>query len=277
MRLKPNTKPASRLIWSIFESCNKAGLRYREQTFHPTAARANASSLNLAVIAILLPTAAGLISGRIPEPTIQHLSSAVALVLILVYGLMLLFSMRTHTYLYNLELPANEADEIARADLVEHNNQRRYVWVWVAVLLVVTILIAIESELLVGALEGAIAQLKLTPLFTGVILLPIIGNAAEHATAVTVALKNKMELSLAVAVGSSLQIALFVAPVLVLAGLVLGQPMDLTFEPFELVAVAVAVAISNSISSDGKSNWLEGVLLLATYTVLGLTFYFYPV
>jgi Ca2+:H+ antiporter len=145
------------------------------------------------------------------------------------------------------------------------------------VLLAATVAVAVESELLVGSLEVATEKLGLTPLFTGVILLPIIGNAAEHATAVTVAMKNKMDLSVSVAVGSSLQIALFVAPALVLAGWCIGQPMDLDFNPFELVAVAVSVLIANSISSDGQSNWLEGMLLLAAYLVLGLAFYFHPV
>jgi Ca2+:H+ antiporter len=125
-------------------------------------------------------------------------------------------------------------------------------------------------------LEEATATLGLSRLFTGVILLPIIGNAAEHATAVTVALKDKMDLSMSVAVGSSLQVALFVAPVLVIVGWLIGQPMDLNFNPFELVAVAVSVLIVNSISADGKSNWLEGTLLLATYTIVGLAFYFHP-
>jgi Ca2+:H+ antiporter len=137
--------------------------------------------------------------------------------------------------------------------------------------------VAIESELLVDSLEAATEMLGLTALFTGVILLPIVGNAAEHATAVSVAMKNKMDLSVSVAVGSSLQIALFVAPVLVIAGWILHQPMDLNFNSFELVAVAVAVLITNSISSDGRSNWLEGTLLLASYAVLGLAFYFHPV
>lgn len=112
---------------------------------------------------------------------------------------------------------------------------------------------------------------------TGVILLPIIGNAAEHAIAVTMAMKNHMELSLSAAVGSSLQIALFVALVLVLIGLASDQPMDLNFNPFKLVAAIVAVLLANSVSSDGRFNWLEGILVLATYIVLGLTFYFYPV
>ncbi|HAO13648.1 MAG TPA: cation transporter, partial [Planktothrix sp. UBA8407] len=137
--------------------------------------------------------------------------------------------------------------------------------------------VAFESELLVGTLEEATSSLGLTALFTGVILVPIIGNAAEHATAVTVAMKNKMDLSVSVALGSSLQIALFVAPVLVLAGWILGKPMDLNFNPFELIAVAVSVLIANSVSSDGRSDWLEGVLLLAAYTVLGIAFYFHPI
>jgi len=266
----------SNLLLVLGFSMLLGGLYYPEQTFQQTAARVNASSLNLAVIAILLPTAASLLSGGIAEPTMMRLSSAVAVVLILVYGLMLLFSMRTHTYLYGLELAAIESVETTGATLPPASSNQRNLWFWVGVLVMVTVFVAIESELLVSALEPATAQLNLTPLFTGVVLLPIIGNAAEHATAVTVAMKNKMELAMAVAVGSSLQIALFVAPILVLAGLAFNQPMDLSFNPFELVAVGVAVLLSNSTISDGKSNWLEGVLLLATYLVLAITFYFYP-
>ena len=249
------------------------GLRYKEQDFQPTAARLNASSMNLAVIAILLPTAVEYTSTGIGGRTLQHLSVAVAGVLILVYGLTLLFSMKTHAYLYDVGLAEFEEEEETEAESKHEVN----LWFWIGVLLIVTLAVAVESELLVDSLEEATSQLGLTPLFTGVILLPIIGNAAEHATAVTVALKNKMDLSVSVAVGSSLQIALFVAPVLVIAGWLIGQPMDLNFNPFELVAVAVAVFIANSISSDGNSNWLEGSLLLATYIVLGLAFYFHPV
>ena len=254
------------------------GLRYREQEFQPIVARVNASAMNLALSAILLPTAVNFISGGIEEVRLQRLSSAVALVLILVYGLMLLFSMRTHTYLYEVGLAEIELAEIENGNQTTDNAPHNVnIWLWIGVLFAATILVAIESELLVDTLQEAISSLGLTSLFTGVILLPIIGNAAEHATAVTVAMKNNMNLSLSVAVGSSLQIALFVAPVLVLTGLAIGQPMDLNFNPFELVAVVVAVLITNSVSSDGRSNWLEGILLLATYAVLALTFYFYPI
>jgi Ca2+:H+ antiporter len=225
-----------------------------------------------------LPTAVDYTSTGIDDGAIQKLSIAVSIVLIGVYGLTLLFSMKTHTYLYDIELADLELEELAESNLagdsdVEHINLP----LWISVLLGCTLLVAVESEFLVSTLEVATEALGLTALFTGVILVPIVGNAAEHATAVTVAMKDKMDLSVSVALGSSLQIALFVAPVLVLAGYVMGKPMNLNFNPFELVAVAVSVLIANSISSDGRSNWLEGSLLLAAYVVLGFAFYFHPV
>ena len=245
------------------------GLKFKEQKFQPTVARLNASSMNLAVIALLLPTAVQYTSTGIEEQTLQNLSVAVAGILILVYGLTLLFSMKTHAYLC----------DVGEADLDEGGEGEHKVNLpfWVFILLVVTLAVAVESELLVDSLEAATTNLGLSALFTGVILLPIIGNAAEHATAVTVAMKDKMDLSVSVAVGSSMQIALFVAPVLVIAGWIIGQPMDLNFNPFELVAVSVAVLIANSISSDGESNWLEGSLLIATYAVVAIAFFFHPV
>ncbi|NER07903.1 MAG: calcium/proton exchanger, partial [Okeania sp. SIO3C4] len=214
----------------------------------------------------------------ISENTMQNLSGAVAVVLIAVYILTLLFSMKTHSYLYEVGVAENESeDSDSNSESEEHSEHKPNLLLWISVLLVATLAVAFESELLVDSLEEATATLGLTTLFTGVILVPIIGNAAEHATAVTVAMKNKMDLSVSVAVGSSLQIALFVAPVLILVGLLLGQPMDLNFNPFELVAVVVAVLIANSVSSDGRSDWLEGALLLAAYAVLGLAFYYHPV
>ncbi len=251
------------------------GLRYKEQEFQPVVARVNASAMNLAVIAILLPTAVDATSTGIDEATIQKLSVAVAVVLITVYVMSLIFSMKTHSYLFDVGLAETE---LAEANLAEEQPGHKVnLPFWIGILLIITLFVAVESEFLVDSLEKATSALGLTTLFTGVILLPIIGNAAEHTTAVTVAIKNKMDLSVSVALGSSLQIALFVAPVLVIAGYIMGQPMDLNFNPFELVAVAVAVLIANSISSDGKSNWLEGALLLAAYLVLGFAFYFHPV
>jgi len=245
------------------------GLRYKEQEFQPMLARTNASVMNLAVISLLIPTAVNYTSTGIEESVLQQLSIAISIVLILVYGATLLFSMKTHSYLYDVGVTEIESEG--------GDPEKVNLALWISVLLGATALVAIESEFLVASLESATATLGLTALFTGVIVLPIIGNAAEHTTAVTVALKNKMDLSVSVSVGSSMQIALFVAPALVLAGYFLGQPMDLNFNPFELVAVAVAVLIVNSISSDGRSNWLEGTLLLATYIILGIAFYAHPV
>ncbi len=273
----------SNLLLVLGLSMLLGGIKYKEQDFQPVMARVNASAMNLAVIAILLPTAVGFTSNAVPETTLQNLSDAVAVILIAVYGLTLLFSMKTHTYLYNVgtadyEETLDERPQLASSESPEPAEPEHApnLKIWIPVLIGATLIVAVESELLVNALEPATEQLGLSPLFTGVVLLPIIGNAAEHATAVTVAMKNKMELSVSVAVGSSMQIALFVAPILVLAGWVLGEPMDLSFDPLELVAVAVAVLITNSISSDGRSNWLEGTLLLATYAILGFAFYFRP-
>jgi len=269
------------------------GLKYKEQSFQPTIARLNASSMNLAVIAVLLPTAVDFTSSGIEEPVLQKLSIAVAVVLMLVYALTLLFSMKTHSYLYDVgvaeegvekAMSLSESGDAALSEKTEadatHNYSEEHtpnLKLWVGVLLAATLAVAVESEFLVGTLEVASKQLGLSELFTGVIILPVIGNAAEHATAVTVALKNKMDLSLNVAVGSSMQIALFVGPLLVIIGAFMGQPMDLDFNNFELLSVVVAVLVANSISADGKSNWLEGTLLLATYAVISLSFYFHPV
>jgi Ca2+:H+ antiporter len=257
----------SNLLLVLGFSMLLGGIRYKEQEFQPTVARINASAMNLAVIAILMPSAVNFTSAGVSETIMQQLSVVVAIVLVGVYILTLLFSMKTHTYLYDVGVAGEEGDGFTP------EGKKPNILLWTGVLLAVTVFVAIESELLVGALEEATKQLGLTELFTAIILLPIIGNAAEHATAVVVAFKNKMDLAVSVALGSSLQIALFVAPVLVIAGWFFHQPMDLNFSPFELVAVLIA----NSVSSDGRSNWLEGTMLLATYFVIGAAFFFHPV
>ncbi|NJL98337.1 MAG: calcium/proton exchanger [Synechococcaceae cyanobacterium RM1_1_27] len=265
------------------------GLRFKEQTFQPLIARVNASTMNLAVVALMLPTLVAATTPTLGELSIQELSTAVAVVLIGVYGLSLLFSLKTHSYLYGIdedEIQLHEDPEPvepnpvldARGSIPQKLKIQEGVgsWVWVLVLIGLAALVAVESEFLVGSIEVVVEDLGITPLFLGVILLPILGNAAEHGTAVTVALKNKMDLSLSVALGSTLQIALFVGPVLVLVGDVIHQPMDFQFRVMELVAVGVAVLLVNSVSSDGRSNWLEGLLLLATYTILAISFFFLP-
>ena len=144
------------------------------------------------------------------------------------------------------------------------------------VLATVTVLIAVMSELLVGALDHAAETLGLTQIFVGVILVALVGNAAEHSTAVMVAMKNNMDLALSIAVGSSIQIALLVAPILVFASYLFGAPLDLIFTPFEVAAVTMSVLIVGFVSLDGESHWMEGVMLVGVYMMLAIAFYFLP-
>jgi Ca2+:H+ antiporter len=250
------------------------GLRYKEQEFQPIVARVNGSSMTLAVTAIVLPTTVIYTSNGVENLAIRNLSITVAVVLMVVYALTLLFSLKTHSYLYEVGLVELEGElQLGATEIPAHKPN---LTLWIGVLVVATLAVAFESEIFVGVVEEATKGLGLTPLFTGVILLPLVGGAAEYVTAVSVAIKNNMDLSVSVAMGSSLLVALLVAPILVLVGVAIGQPMDLNFNPFEVVAVAIAVAIANLISLDGRSNWLEGILLLATYAVLGAAFYFHP-
>lgn len=245
------------------------GLRYKEQTFNQQVARINGSTMSLAVVAIVLPAMVINTSSIVEAETIKNLSLTVAVVLMVVYGLTLLFSLKTHSYLYDVGM--------TDLDKAEHEEEKPNLWLWLGVLLAATVGVTVESEIFVGAVEEAATTLGLTPLFTGVILLPLVGGAAEYFTAVRVARKDNMDLAVSIAMGSSLLVALLVVPLLVIIGQVIGQPMDLNFNLFEVIAVVIAVLFANLISLDGRSNWLEGVLLLSTFVILGASFFFHPV
>ncbi|PSR17986.1 calcium/proton exchanger [filamentous cyanobacterium CCP3] len=249
------------------------GLRYKEQEFNRKVAGINGSTMALAVTAIVLPAMVINTSNIVEPVAISRLSLTVAAILILVYGLTLLFSLKTHSYLYDVGV----SDLDGGHGEGEHGEGKPNIWLWIGVLLAATIGVAVESEIFVGAVEETASSLGLTDLFTGVILLPLVGGAAEYVTAVRMAVKNNMDLSVSIAMGSSLLVALLVAPLLVIVGQLIGQPMDLNFGPFEAIAVVIAVAVVNLISQDGKSNWLEGVLLLSTFAILGASFFFHPV
>src|SRR6185503_13902940 len=190
------------------------------------------------------------------------------IVLAVTYVLSLIFSLHTHKHLY--VGPASDDSEDA---LGMHHVP---LWRATVVLLVATGFVALMSEMLVGTVEHAAERLGMSDVFVGVFLLAIIGNAAEHSTAVLMAMKNKMDLAINIAVGSSLQVALLVAPLLVFISYGFGQPLDLVFSTFEIAAVAVSVGVVCLIALDGESNWMEGVLLLAVYGILGLAFYALP-
>ncbi len=245
------------------------GIGRREQRFQPVVARVNGSAMTLAVLAILLPSLAtmGGNEGR------EEFSLFVACVLLLVYGLTLLFSLRTHRTLYEVAEIDLEGEAAEPTSAGDHGGSPPLL-PWLAVLAGATVGIAFESELFVGVVENVTGRLGLSAVFTGVILLPLLGGVAEYLTAVTMARKDKMDLAVSVALGSTLLVALLVVPVLVLVGPWLGHPIDLRFELYELVAVITAVVVSNLVSLDGRSDWLEGALLLAAYAILAAGFFF---
>lgn len=241
------------------------GIGRQRQTFNAQAAGTSASMMLLAVAALILPTFFHLMVKDATIEGIHHLSASIAVVLLTAYLFGLFFTLKTHKHLYT------EAEEVVEDTPVPEN-----LWGAWATLLGATVMIAVLSEYLVASAEHAGKSLNLSNTFIGVMVIAVIGNAAEHSTAILVARKDKMNLAITIAVESSRQIALFVAPVLVLVGLAINQPMTLEFSLLEVAAVGVAVLIMNSIAQDGESNWLEGVMLLAMYLILGITFYFLP-
>jgi Ca2+:H+ antiporter len=239
------------------------GLRNGIQSFEHRHATRNAILLILAVLALLIPSLLSSSIGSETSVRVEALSLGVAGVMIVLYVLALVFSFRT------------DGEPLAHAPAdAEHAWPVRKALV---VLGLATLGVVIASELLVGAVEPVVASLGVSEFFLGIILIPIVGNVAEHLVAVEVALKNKMDLSVEIAISSSLQIALFVAPVLVFVSLLIGNPLQLIFHPFELLALIAGVLITALVSADGESNWLEGAELLAVYLILGLAFFLLPV
>jgi Ca2+:H+ antiporter len=254
------------------------GIGRERQKFDRAAAGVGTTLLTLATIGLVIPAVFHFILDEHvrhatlsaeAEVLLEHeLSLEIAGVLFVTYLLHLLFSLRTHKHLY----AGQQCDDAASA-----GPPARSPMIAAMQLLVATIAIAWMSELLVGAVEEASHAFGLTEIFVGVIVVAIVGNAAEHSTAVLVARKNHMDLAINIAVGSSIQIALLVAPLLVFASYFIGPaPLDLRFTIFEVLAVGIAVFIGNSVAQDGESNWLEGALLLAVYVILGIAFYFLP-
>ncbi len=240
------------------------GLRHGTQRFSQRVAGANAALLVVAVIGLFVPAVFAVTTHEPGQGSRTEESVLVAIALIVGYALSLI---------YQFTNPDRTLGGHGEPD--GHAGPMWSPRIAILVLLVAAGFLALLSEILVGSIEGFIASFGLTPFFVGVVLIPTIGNLAEHLVAVQLAAKDKMEFAMAVAYGSSLQVALFVAPVLVLLGLVVGQPMDLVFQPLEVAAVAAAVGISALIAIDGESNWLEGALLVIVYAILAVSFFEY--
>ena len=239
------------------------GVKNGEQSFDDKTAGVNASMLSLAVAVLIIPAVLALAppESRPSHHDIERLSDGMAVIMIILYALYLLYTLRN----------GSSGTEIAHG-----GGPTMKLPIAIGILAGATIAIVIMSEILVGALEPTAASWGLSEFFIGIMLVPLIGNIAEHLVAVQMAIQNKMDLSLGIAVGSGLQIATFVTPVLVLAGWAMGTPMTLVFNPYELLALIGATLIAVLISVDGRSNWLEGAQLVGLYAVLALAFYFVP-
>ncbi|SDX09567.1 Ca2+:H+ antiporter [Marininema mesophilum] len=246
------------------------GLKYKTQSFNTMLAGHNASLMLLAVIALFSPAA---FDNRLDQSGMQSFSLIIAGLLIVSYFLWLIFSMITHKKELG-ESPVMEAPTSGVSQTSNHFEEPE--WTKrnsILLLFIAAVFVAIQSEWLVGSVEAVASALGWSELFVGAFLIAIIGNAAEHSAAIFLAMKNRMGAAVEIAVGSSLQISLFVAPALVFISLFFDKTMDLTFTSIELAAIAIAAFIATSISRDGSTNWFEGVLLLIVYAILGTGFY----
>lgn len=237
------------------------GLKHKTQNFNINVVETTSSILLFSLIGLCVPAFfTHTINANLLNTRYEGLSLVVAIVMFILYILSLIFSFFTHKDLY-----ATTTEE-------EGHESKWSLKKSIAILIIATVIIAIESEFLVGGIEDITSKLGLSEFFVGIILIPIIGNAAEHSTAITMALKNKMDVAIEIALGSSLQIILFVAPVLIFLSL-LFTPMSIIFNPFELVSLIASVIIANKVASDGQSNWLEGAQLMAVYFIIAAGFF----
>jgi Ca2+:H+ antiporter len=240
------------------------GIKNGTQTFSRTIAGANAAMLACVVAGLSLPTIFNTVDPAEGEPSIEYLSISVAVVLIVLYALYLLF------YLRRQQQPGREGAE-EEQEPPPFSRVLSYV-----VLVGSTAAVAFVSEIFVGGIEPLIEEIGISALFVGVILVPIVGNIAEHVVGVQIAYKNDMDFSMAISLGSSIQVALLVTPILVFLGPFLGHPLDLVFTPLELISLGAAVVVTAFIALDGESNWLEGAMLIGVYIIAALAFFFSP-
>ena len=241
------------------------GWRHQELRFSRLAAESGSSMMILAVVALVIPAIYAQVTHHREPQHIESISFDISWVLILTYAASLVFSLSSHKHMFAGEGGDDAAGEGGRPWSVRTG---------LIVLLAAAALVGVVSELLVDAVAAAGEAMGLGKVFMGVVVVAIVGNAAEHSTAVTVAMKGKMDLALGIAMGSSMQIALFVAPVLVITGHLIGKPLGLEFTVLEVVAVMLSVAAVALLIHDGRTNWFEGFQLLAIYAILGIAFYF---
>ncbi|KAL1854640.1 Vacuolar calcium ion transporter [Paecilomyces lecythidis] len=255
------------------------GLRYHEQSFNSTVASTMSSLLALSSASLIIPATlynalTDVKSDHDTDRNILVLSHGTAIILLVIYVMYLYFQLKSHSDLF--EEANSEESDIENQEEGEAEEHLLSPFAAGVALIVVTVLVAVCADYLVGSIDSIVEKTGMSKTFIGLVLIPIVGNAAEHVTAVVVAWKNKMDLAIGVAVGSSLQIALFVTPFLVVLGWILDEPMTLHFETFETVAFFVSALVVIFLIQDGKSNYLEGGLCLGLYMVMAIAFYVYP-
>ncbi|KAM0748657.1 Calcium/proton exchanger [Meredithblackwellia eburnea MCA 4105] len=287
------------------------GIKFSEQGFKDTAAQLNSSLLTISVIAILIPAGYNAAFNAVQDKSqeaasVLSMSRGTSIIMLLIYGAYLIFQLFTHQHLY-AEGAIDDSADTSRPiwGMGEHRALRNArsarrpkiatvedgseeeedeeeipqltLWAALALLVGVTVLVAFTAEFLVSSINGLTEQHpQISVEWVGLILLPIVGNAAEHVTAVSVSVHDKIDLSMGVAVGSSIQIALFVIPFLVTLGWMMGKPLSLLFDPFESITLFLSVLIANATMQDGRSNWLEGFLLMMVYIIIAVSFWYYP-
>ncbi len=239
------------------------GLKHQQQRFNQNVARFNASLMFVTVTALVVPAIFHQSRPAISNTGLTSLSLIAALVLLAIYAASLIFSFRTHAHLFHTAG--------GHGDHAEWSKGKAY-----GILALSTVMVVLMSEVLVGSIEPVIHQLGWSELFVGVVVVALVGNAAEHSTAILMAMKGNMDVAVEISVGSTTQIAMLVAPVAVLVSWMFGRPMSLEFIPAELVSILVAVLTVNQVTRDGESNWLEGLLLLGAYAIMATAFFFIP-
>lgn len=261
------------------------GLRRQEQFFNTTVAQTAASLLALAVAGVIVPTVFDLAS-KTSKRDVAQLSRGTSVILLVVYGAYLFFQLKTHSAVFAQESQKveakpfrkshrNQQEQLAKGESDEEEDEgeepQLHFTVAVATLTLSTVIIAFCAEFMVDGISSITEGGNISKEFVGLILLPLVGNAAEHATAVTVAIKDKMDLAIGVAVGSSMQVALFIIPLLVIIGWGMGlDDMALSFDPFQVAVLFVSVLLVNYLIADGKSHWLEGMLLMCLYAIIAV-------
>jgi Ca2+:H+ antiporter len=260
------------LLFGLGLAMFAGGLRYRRQSFDPNVAQMNCALLMLAAFGLVIPAVF-----RFSARADRGISLEISVILFMVYLAGLLYTLVTSKATVGKEaIKAELKEKGTRADEVDESEQTMGRNQAIGLLALVTIGLAVMSEVMTGALEPAAKKLGLTPIFAGVFLLALVSNVPQVFNAVSFARKDKMDLAIGITVGASTQVALLVAPVLVFLGYLMGQDMELVFSQFELVSIILAVIVTRTLILDGASNWLEGLMLVAVYFMLGVGFFYAP-